>query len=147
MSECNCPRASDGKRIGGSSTCPVHALAPGGADGGGGREVSDHIKELERQLASYQACRVRDVDEKAWLSKRMSELEAALTKEKGGWDAFYKLRRSVGEDRYPGMTGEVTAKETPAEPDLTKTPSIAMKNEMREILGLEPLKPETEAKS
>lgn len=43
-------------------------------------------------------------------------LAADLAKEKGGWDAFYKLRRSVGEDRYPGMTGEVTAPETGVEP-------------------------------
>lgn len=40
--------------------------------------MSDRVKELERQLASYQACRVRDVDEKAWLSKRMTALTEAL---------------------------------------------------------------------
>lgn len=32
--ECNCPRDSSGKRIGGSSNCPVHVLAPGGGAGG-----------------------------------------------------------------------------------------------------------------
>jgi len=31
-----------------------------------------------KQLESYQAARVHDVDEKAWLSKRMSTFEAAL---------------------------------------------------------------------
>ncbi len=36
------------------------------------------IRELESQLASYQAARVRDVDEKAWLSARKAELEAIL---------------------------------------------------------------------
>lgn len=45
------------------------------------------------------------------LLRRIGELEESLAKEKGGWDAFYKLRRSVGEDRYPGMTEEVTAQQ------------------------------------
>jgi hypothetical protein len=35
----------------------------------------------------------------AFLRERIRDLEAALAKEKGGWDAFYKLRKSVGEDR------------------------------------------------
>jgi hypothetical protein len=35
-----------------------------------------HIRDLEESLAKYQACRVHDVDEKAWLSKRVTELEA-----------------------------------------------------------------------
>jgi hypothetical protein len=48
------------------------------------------------------------------LIERCEALEAALAKEKGGWDAFYKLRRSVGEERYSGMAGEVTASETKA---------------------------------
>jgi hypothetical protein len=38
------------------------------------------IRELEDSLAKYQAARVHDVDEKAWLSKRVTELEAALRK-------------------------------------------------------------------
>jgi hypothetical protein len=46
---------------------------------------------------------------------RIRELEAALAKEKGGWDAFYKLRKSVGENRYPGMTAEVTTQDRGAE--------------------------------
>lgn len=33
---------------------------------------------LQASLEKYQACRVHDVDEKAWLSKRVTELEAAL---------------------------------------------------------------------
>jgi hypothetical protein len=43
------------------------------------RTVSDgrRIMQLEADLAKYQAARVHDVDEKAWLSKRMS-LETAL---------------------------------------------------------------------
>lgn len=34
------------------------------------------ISSLEESLAKYQACRVHDVDEKAYLSKRVTELEA-----------------------------------------------------------------------
>jgi hypothetical protein len=41
---------------------------------------------------------------------RIRELEAELAKEKGGWKAFYKLRKAVGEARYPGMIAEVTAR-------------------------------------
>lgn len=42
--------------------------------------------EMERQLESYQACRVRDVDEKAWLSKRMTKFESVLREiADGGW--------------------------------------------------------------
>ena len=37
-------------------------------------------RDLQTSLEKYQACRVHDVDEKAWLSKRMTELEAALQK-------------------------------------------------------------------
>jgi len=33
----------------------------------------------------------------------------------GGWDAFYKLRKAVGEDRYPGMNGEIHAADTTGE--------------------------------
>jgi hypothetical protein len=36
------------------------------------------IKDLEDTVAKYQACRVHDVDEKAWLSKRMSYFEDQL---------------------------------------------------------------------
>lgn len=61
---------------------------------------------------------------------RIGKLEAALAKEKGGWDAFYKLRKSVGEDRYPGLTGEMTASETRKE---TQMPIGA--NEFFEIVG------------
>lgn len=46
------------------------------------------------------------------LQERNSILRVDLAKEKGGWDAFYKLRKAVGEDRYPGMTGEVKATDT-----------------------------------
>ena len=52
----------------------------------------------------------------AFLRERIRDLEAALAKEKGGWDAFYKLRKSVGEDRYPGMTAEVTTQDREGEP-------------------------------
>ena len=40
--------------------------------------LRERIRELERQLANYQSARVRDVDEKAWLSKRMSYFEDQL---------------------------------------------------------------------
>lgn len=52
------------------------------------------IRELEADLAKYQACRVRDVDEKAWLSKRMSDLEAALREIRDGFlpDGSYSGR-------------------------------------------------------
>lgn len=40
---------------------------------------------------------------------RIAQLEAELAKEKGGWDAFYKLRKSVGEERYPHLTGDIKA--------------------------------------
>lgn len=36
----------------------------------------ERIRELEASLEKYQACRVHDVDEKAWLSKRVTELAA-----------------------------------------------------------------------
>lgn len=40
--------------------------------------AESRIVELEADLAKYQARRVRDVDEKAWLSKRVTDLETAL---------------------------------------------------------------------
>lgn len=44
-----------------------------------GKKLSlDRIVSLVADLAKYQACRVHDVDEKAYLSKRVTELEAAL---------------------------------------------------------------------
>ncbi len=44
------------------------------------------------------------------LLEYVAVLEKALAKEKGGWDAFYRLRKSVAEARYPGMTNEVKGK-------------------------------------
>lgn len=41
-------------------------------------ELQERVSDLEKQLESYQAARVHDVDEKAWLSKRMSAFEEAL---------------------------------------------------------------------
>jgi hypothetical protein len=43
-------------------------------------EKDARIAQLEVDLAKYQEARVHDVDEKAWLSKRMTQLEAALRK-------------------------------------------------------------------
>jgi hypothetical protein len=42
-----------------------------------------------------------DCDLTAFLNKSGGELE------KAGWDAFYRLRKSIAEGRYPGMTGEI----------------------------------------
>lgn len=50
-------------------------------------ELQEKVSDLEKQLESYQAARVHDVDEKAWLSKRMSAFEAVLREiAAGGWN-------------------------------------------------------------
>jgi hypothetical protein len=55
---------------------------------------------LAAQLASYQAARVRDVDEKAWLSARKAELEADVAK----WHAAYmELKYPDGPPPFPGV--------------------------------------------
>ena len=41
------------------------------------------------------------------LRDRIAELEAELAKERGGWDAFLKLRKSVAGRDFPGLTGEI----------------------------------------
>lgn len=40
--------------------------------------LASEYEALEKLLASYQEARVHDVDEKAWLSKRVSDLEERL---------------------------------------------------------------------
>ena len=42
-----------------------------------------------------------DCDLTAFLNKSGGELQ------KAGWDAFYRLRKSIAEGRYPRMTGEI----------------------------------------
>jgi len=77
------------------------------------------ISLLEAALGSqeslFASCREIGRAQAAELLKmatRIAQLEAALAKEKGGWDAFLKLRKSVAERDFPGMTAEVTAQET-----------------------------------
>jgi hypothetical protein len=50
------------------------------------------IRELEVSIEKYQACRVHDVDEKAWLSKRVTELEAELALVKAERDRFLYVK-------------------------------------------------------
>lgn len=64
---------------------------------------------LAAELAAAEKQWNVDVEARGKLLNRVAELETALANEKGGWDAFYKLRKSVGEGRYPGVTGEVKA--------------------------------------
>jgi hypothetical protein len=42
-----------------------------------------------------------DCDLTAFLNKSGGELE------KAGWKAFYRLRKSIAQGRYPGLTGEI----------------------------------------
>jgi hypothetical protein len=56
-------------------------------------------QELAEQCASY-ALRIME------LETRLAEAEQDRD---AGWDAFYKLRKAVGEDRYPGLTNVVRA--------------------------------------
>lgn len=64
--------------------------------------------ELAEERAHSEDLRTRWEDLRA--HAEVLELQAS-----DGWHAFNKLRRSVGEDRYPGMTAEVTALETKGE--------------------------------
>jgi hypothetical protein len=98
----------------------------------------DEIKRLKARIAQLEAdCRLatsaRDYANDMLDRERgsVARLEAALAKEKGGWDAFYKLRKSVGEDRYPGMTAEVTASETlsPGSPSANHPDSACLRDE------------------
>jgi hypothetical protein len=71
---------------------------------------------IAAELEEYRKGRDERITRSVERELRIGELEAALAKEKGGWDAFYKLRKSVGEDRYPGMTAEVTTQDREGEP-------------------------------
>lgn len=43
------------------------------------------------------------------------DLKAARADAKEGWDAFYLLRHTIGEDKYPGLTNIVRTLDAPAD--------------------------------
>jgi len=65
---------------------------------GGVLVMASDYDALAADLAKYQECRVHDVDEKAWLSKRVTELEAALRESKRVLEVYAELPK----DRWPG---------------------------------------------
>ena len=50
----------------------------------------------------------------------INDIERLMKQRDEGWDAFYKLRKSVAEEKYPGMTGVVRAINEAAPRDETK---------------------------
>lgn len=94
------------------------------------------ILELERKLAAYENAmpeepsaegltetvyRIRFADYADKLARRCArqavELGAARKDEKDGWDAFYRLRKSVGELKYPGMDGVIKLADAALKPE------------------------------
>jgi len=67
-------------------------------------DYSNYAK-LETELSEERA---HSEDLRSRWKDLLAHAEALEAQAVAGWDAFYKLRKAVGEDRYPGMTGEVT---------------------------------------
>lgn len=75
------------------------------------QRAADEKAELEARYDEVVAAGMKLVEE----NERHRDAIASLTAErerlaadaKQGWDQFYKLRKSVAEARYPGMTNEV----------------------------------------
>lgn len=56
----------------------------------------------------------------------INQIETLTKQRDEGWDAFYKLRKAVGEERYPGMTGKVRAlSEASSAPETEAIPARA----------------------
>jgi hypothetical protein len=111
------------------------------------RVASDEQREQCRALTLESADRIVELAAELAQFKELAEVQAKSAE--AGWNrvraleaALHKMLETYGP--YPDYHEIARAALATTETfDVTKEPSLAMKNEMRKILGLEPLKPET----